>query len=155
MSHHLKLSSALTALLLLCFTVPALAQPSAADPGAIAERCITHITADADRCVTANAAQAENTVERVEALLEEDKPRAARAVAHDAIDRINRRSKACVGHIRMHRDRCVGLLRELGAFEEAQAVIAATRENVEKIAESRRAAVAAIRAAFGDPSTDG
>jgi len=154
MTNLLKLSSALIALLLLCTTMPALAQPASVGPGELARRCIAHITADADRCVAANEKQAEHAAARVEALLEDDKPRAARAVARDAIDKINRRSHACVEHIRTHRDRCVAVLRQLEAYDAAKAVIAATRENVEKINDSRKAAVRTILGAFPDPPNE-
>ncbi len=121
-----------------------------ANPGAIAKRCIAHITDLADRCVHGNRTTASNAARKINVLQSQEHDGRAKAVAHEAIEKIKRHSNACVEKIRTKSQRCIEELKQLGADRWANAVAKSRKKQVDRVRRSEVAAIARIRKALNN-----
>jgi len=142
------LACALTAAMLLGWTAVAGATP--ADPQRIAGACTAKVARLAKLCIAANAKDAKHTVARIEVLLEHGRKVQAVRLGRRAVERINRRSDACVRRIRRLCRRCVDVLERLGQPELAERVRSFCRDKIRDVRRSQRAAIEKIHQALRD-----
>lgn len=125
-------------------------EPPSTDPGAIAERCIAHITQVTDRAVEHIANHGETGAARVAELVEAGQVRKAVYVAREFAEHIKLDAYRAARKITVPAYRCTKTLVRMGEFELAAEVDAAAREQLGRVKEARRAALDAIKGALPD-----
>lgn len=145
--HPLSLCAVmLTALL----TVPitAMAEDTAPDPEAVAQRCVDDVTALANRCIVHNRGTARLAVATIERLLAAGHEQRARHVAYRATMDIVETSDDCVNRIHRKCRHCIHVLKRLGADELARRVHEVCKTQTHRVRRSQHAALQAIHQAI-------
>ena len=125
--------------------------PPDATPEEIVEFCINRVTEKADRCVEINEGDSALCVEIIEELLAEEAVLKAQRVAVWCIHDIRGRSGICVHRIRHLCRRCSrAIIRAGGSRELIEEMREAVGDQIDRIQESRAAAVQAIVDVLGE-----
>ena len=140
------LSLALVALA--CLWLAPAAQANHINAEDIAKHCANAVNRLADRCASVNERTAAYCVKRIERLLENGHRDAAHRVARRCVRLINRRSNACVEHIRIICRECIYVLKVLGHPELADRLEGICAENVKKVRRSQADAILKVRHAL-------